>query len=121
MIEFIKKRIRGEYEVKDINLPYYQETKNKTPTLAKNMKSGLASLFGNRQNAEQKKWKDIREGLKLKSIINSKRIFEVGQYGANVSDQKLIIQRHLGFKDIMPGSQRWKILTDNNSECWHCG
>ena len=80
MIQYIKERIRGRYEERGYTMPYYQETKKPAkPLLMKNLSMGIAGLFASKtSDAEARKWKDIREGLKLKSILNSKRIMEVG-------------------------------------------
>jgi len=32
----------------------------------------------------------------------------------------LILQRHLGFKDLIPNSGKWKVCADEFSECWYC-
>lgn len=38
----------------------------------------------------------------------------------NFDSQRLIIQRNIGFKDIIPGSGQWAVLTDKKEECWIC-
>ena len=35
--------------------------------------------------------------------------------------QKLIIQRKLGHKQLMPGAAQWDMLTDRTDECYICG
>lgn len=66
-------------------------------------------------------WRDIREGLKLRNIVQSMRINEQGeaQFGSQMS--KLIIQRKLGFKELIPQSGQWQVCADEHSECWYCG
>jgi hypothetical protein len=33
-------------------------------------------------------------------------------------EKKLKIQRHLGFKELMPGSSQWEIITDSKHESY---
>ena len=58
------------------------------------------------ESLEAKKlmWRDIREGLRLRQIIYSKRINEQNKVTCGGTYQNLIIQRQLGFKEIMPNS-----------------
>ena len=69
----------------------------------------------------------IREGLKLRSVINSKRINDLSTYLGEIDmegsflSRKFIIQRHLGLKHLIPNAARWQILTDKRDECWKCG
>ena len=75
---------------------------------------------------EKKKWRDIREGLKLRSIINSKRMNEVSTYLGEIDmegsflSRKLIIHRHLGLKHAFKNSAQWVVMSDKKSECWRC-
>mmetsp|Transcript_36586 Transcript_36586/g.48028 ORF Transcript_36586/g.48028 Transcript_36586/m.48028 type:complete len:93 (+) Transcript_36586:136-414(+) len=78
------------------------------------VKGGLIKLWrrtstlGNiPRHAEQLLWKDIRQGLKLREIVYSKRINEQNKIEFTTSDQTLIIQRHLGFKELLPMSGKW--------------
>ena len=65
-----------------------------------------------------KEWHDIREGIKLRNIVQSKRLGEVSLLSPGMENTKLIIQRHLGHKSIIPGSSQWVILEDSKDECW---
>ena len=65
-------------------------------------------------------WGDIREGLKLRDIIQSKRINDIMKFSDGGS-HKLVIQRQLGYKELVPQSGRWKLHNDELSECWFCG
>ena len=47
-------------------------------------------------------WKNIRAGLKLRNIVQSKRMNELGLQ-SGIKESKLIIQRHLGYKEMQPG------------------
>ena len=56
------------------------------------------------------------------NMVQSKRINEDNKIiTSGKSSSKLIIQRHLGFKDLLPNSGRWKICVEENNECWYCG
>ena len=69
---------------------------------------------------EREHWKDLRAGIKLQSIVNSKRMNEL--IHPNVINKKTcIITRHIGYKKMIPGSGQWKILTEEKDECWFCG
>ena len=63
--------------------------------------------------AETKQWKDIREGIKLRDIVQSKRMNDFGLElsGPGTQTSKLIIQRHLGHKNLIPGAAQWGIYT----------
>ena len=60
-----------------------------------------------------------REGIKIQKINQSKRMYGVGA-SASMQQTKLIIQRHLGLKDIMPGSQQWELVTQTKEDCYMC-
>ena len=64
-------------------------------------------------NSETKQWKDIREGIKLRDIVQSKRMNDVrlDLSGPGTQTSKLIIQRHLGHKTLIPGAAQWGIYT----------
>lgn len=68
----------------------------------------------------EQQWRDIRSGVKLRNIVQSMRVNEVQQMTKGQTDQRCIIQRHLGHKDLMPGSSQWSILTRQKDECWIC-
>ena len=38
-----------------------------------------------------------------------------------VEAQKLIIQRQLGHKTLLPGMAQWGVFTNKKDECWICG
>lgn len=38
-----------------------------------------------------------------------------------MEQKKLLIQRQLGHKVIMPGAAQWKVYTEQKDECWICG
>jgi len=40
---------------------------------------------------------------------------------SGVKQSKLILQRHLGYSEMMPGAGQWQLLTELKDECWHCG
>ena len=65
-------------------------------------------------------WKDIREGLKLREIVHSKRINEQNRIDIDTEKKTLVIQRHLGFKELLPLSAKWKVCANEYSECWYC-
>ena len=84
------------------------------------------SLFGQKPKGEEpvdrekEHWKDLRAGLKLQSIVNSKRMNEFNH--PKIMDKKTcIITRHIGYKTMIPGVGQWKIITDLKDECWFCG
>lgn len=56
-------------------------------------------------DSTRKEWQDIREGLKLRNIVGSIRANEASQKQQSaVDNDKCIIQRKLGHKELMPGS-----------------
>jgi hypothetical protein len=55
-------------------------------------------------------WKELRSGLKLRNIIHSKRMGDLG-VRTDIRHSKLIIQRHLGYKAMIPGAGQWELLT----------
>jgi hypothetical protein len=88
-------------------------------------KINIFSLFGAKKPAQEpvdpnKEWKELRAGLKLQSIVHSKRMNEVVQ-PTLIEKKKCIITRHLGYKTMIPGAGQWTILTDDKNECWFCG
>lgn len=99
------------------------------------MKTQLAgnlasSLFATKKKlgniATDQKWQNIREGLKLRSVINSKRMNEVSTCVGDIDmegsflSRKLFINRHLGMKHVMPKSGQWVVHSDKKDECWRC-
>ena len=38
-----------------------------------------------------------------------------------LNDQRCLIQRHLGHKNVMPGSSQWRVYTRQKDDCWICG
>lgn len=40
---------------------------------------------------------------------------------SSINSNNLIIQRHLGYKEMLPGAGKWQLLTQSKDECWHCG
>ena len=71
------------------------------------------------ENTQNLSWQELHAGLKLRNIVHSKRMNELDLRGGYKS-QKLVIQRHLGFKSLIPGAAQWKLYTDSKHECWHC-
>ena len=80
--------------------------------------------------------KKIRQGLKLRNVVASKRMNQLNQTAlmrpalfeesskaeiTTSESSKLIIQRHLGYKAMIPGDAQWRMITDPQEECWHCG
>lgn len=54
------------------------------------------------QNDPNKEWKELRAGLKLQSIVNSKRMTEIhATKSLLLNKRKCIITRHLGYKDVI--------------------
>ena len=93
---------------------------------SKPIQKGLINLNRTRSfvgsgEASEALWKDIRKGIKLRNIINSKRLNEQNKIYCGTEAQKLVIQRHLGFKEIMPQSSQWVVHADEHTECWFCG
>jgi len=68
----------------------------------------------------QKEWRELRSGLKLQSIVKSKRMTEVMQTSL-IDKRKCVITRHLLTKILTPGAGQWQIFTDSKDECWFCG
>ena len=74
----------------------------------------------------ENQWKSIREGIKLRNVIASKRMNEVTTYMGDIDMEgsflakTLVINRILGSKHILPGSAQWQVLDDKKDECWKC-
>ena len=91
------------------------------------MKRGLMKVFrgasielqGN--DYKTKEWEDIRQGLKLRNIVQSMRMNDNNMLLGSGDSQKLIIQRHLGHKELIPFSAQWGVYTNMKDECWICG
>ena len=70
---------------------------------------------------------NIREGLKLRNVVASKRMNEVTTYMGDIDMEgsflakTLVINRMLGTRHILPGSGQWNVQDDKKSECWKCG
>lgn len=69
---------------------------------------------------------NIREGLKLRNVVTSKRMNEVTTYMGDIDMEgsflakTLVINRMLGSKHILPGSAQWIVSNDKKSDCWRC-
>ena len=72
-----------------------------------------ASLVHQDFNAETKQWQDIRDGIKLRDIVQSKWMNDIrlDLSGPGTQTSKLIIQRHLGHNNLIPGAAQWGIYT----------
>ena len=63
---------------------------------------------GSRYDKEQDQWHKIREGIKLRSVINSRRMNEISTYLGEIDmegsflSNRLIVSRHLGTRHILP-------------------
>ena len=91
------------------------------------------ALFLARQNTileqirTENQWMNIREGIKLRNVVTSKRMNEVTTYMGDIDMEgsflakTLVINRNLGLKHILPGSGQWQVHNDKKSECWKCG
>ena len=132
MIEWLKKRIRAA----DLEEPYhikgYKNVEDNSPELGKK-KSGMQAamlkylgLAPDHVEREHEKMKKIRQGLKLRNVVASKRMNQLNQTElmrpalfeetsktefTSSDSSKLIIVRHLGYKAMIPGDAQWKILT----------
>ena len=49
------------------------------------------------------------------------RINDQSAMTPGVEQQKLIIQRQLGHKILLPGAAQWNVFTNQKDECWICG
>ena len=62
-------------------------------------------LLEDSSKRKAQEWRDIQRGLKLRSIVQSKRANEAAKGKATTpNDGNLLIQRHLGLRSVMPGS-----------------
>lgn len=68
-----------------------------------------------KQDEESKKWRDLRQGLRLRNIVNSKRMNEIG-LSSGYERKKLIIQRHLNLQKVIPKSAQWDLVTGETEE-----
>ena len=62
----------------------------------------------------------VREGIKLRSIKSTIAMNEIGSTAGNFNQKRLIIQRLLGFKELIPGSGQWKLYMNGAEDCTHC-
>ena len=75
--------------------------------MAKTPKQSRSQL---KKHANETKWSKIREGLKLRSIMNAKRMNEHNSYCGEIDmegsflSKKLVIHRQLGISHVMPGA-----------------
>ena len=107
MIEWLRKRIKAQYYVPPLQIkPYTSSNEDATQV----------------SDTDHDKWKKIRQGLRLRNIVSSKRMNSLNQSSlirpalfcddghVDSSDnaindgQKLIVTRHLGYKAMQPGA-----------------
>lgn len=70
---------------------------------------------------EEKRWKQIRHGLKLRSLNRSRRMHDATGVNLGAQSSMLILARHKGLEQVIPDSTKWTILTDSGkNECWNC-
>ena len=125
MIDWLRNRIRAKPEslplqVKPIDKKMKRELSPENTTAKKD---DILSLFGVKKQPTvdpNKQWHELREGLKLQSIVNSKRMNEIN-FPTALDKKTCIITRHIGMQKFIPGSGQWQILTEPRDECWHCG
>ena len=130
MIKWMRKRIKAKQHTEPCSiqpLPKSYKIKGQQVKQAPpKQNSAVMSLFGLGKKPEpepvdpNKEWKELRAGLKLQSIISSKRMNEV-IHASTFEKKRCIITRHIGQKQIIPGAGQWKIITDQREECWFCG
>ena len=61
------------------------------------------------------------DAIKVKQILQQKRIeSRVTEFPRNDDAVDLILTRHIGIKESMPGSGQWRMLTDKHDACWFC-
>ena len=122
-IEWIRDRIKAKYDVSPLNiqpLPKHLSTNSSPKT---SPQKDILQLFGI-QTKQMKdpnlEWKELRAGLKLQSIVNSKRMNEIN-HASTFDMRRCIISRHIGYKKMIPGAGQWRIIQDTKDECWICG
>lgn len=142
MIEWLKKRIRAIESEEPVNLKSYKKVEDESAQEVKKpsgMQAAFLKLLGLEHKdveKEHQKMKKIRQGLKLRNVVASKRMNQLNQTelmrpalfeetspteATSSESSKLIIQRHLGYKTMIPGSGQWRLSTAPSEECWHCG
>jgi hypothetical protein len=62
----------------------------------------------------------MQETILLKSILAAKRLNECRLEIPTIEKQKFIVERVMSKKWAIPGSEAWKILRANSSQCWIC-
>ena len=69
---------------------------------------GLGGLAKEQKEKEEEhqKWKERRAGLKLRQIMQNRRLHDAGLSNPTEVD-RLIIHRHLGYKAMCPGIAQW--------------
>lgn len=111
--------------------PYKKHKQEANKVAAPAAKAFGSALIERQRNltqvAQEHKWHQVREGLKLRSVVNAKRVNDLSTYLGEIDMEgsflarKMIIQRNLAIRHVMPGSAQWRILTDKRDECWKCG
>ena len=133
MVEWFRNRIKAAGYIEPIHIKPYRKTAEEEKEKPKGMQGAFLKLLGLQDQGmetENEKWKKIRQGLKMRSIVQSQRMNVLNQSqlirpalfdekndietaGNVINDgQKMIIQRHLGYKAMQPGAGQWRIMTD---------
>ena len=61
------------------------------------------------------------DAIKVKLILQQKKIeSRVTEFPRNDNASNMILTRHIGLKESIPGSGQWKMLTDKDDCCWYC-
>lgn len=106
MISWLRSRIKARDDISPLNiqpLPKHLSTKGVSRT---GSQPDIMSLFGLKEKVQpdpQTEWKELRAGLKLQSIVNSKRMNEI-VHARTFDMRRCIISRHIGYKKMIPGA-----------------
>lgn len=60
------------------------------------------------------------EALQIKILNNQKKAEQPIDLIDSNDLEQLIFSRYLGHKDDIPGSGQWKMIDDNQGDCWIC-
>ena len=61
------------------------------------------------------------DAIQVKQILQQKRIeSRVTEFPRSDDATDMILSRHIGLKEAMPGSGQWTMLTEKDDACWFC-
>ena len=126
-LSWITKTVDAQKDIEDVNqIHAFSSAKKQIDSINKRMrKRKLRSLYTEEESLyleEEQKWRQIRHGLKLKAINQSKRMHKAQIGGRTVkhAGASLVMTRHMGLDHLIPEASKWKLLLNDQDECWLC-